>query len=173
MQGTKGKGLHFMAAASGSLFLDSQVTVRNCQFDSTSVRCSCMALCVRCATALPYGFAPPIQVSAMFSNAKDVGKLVLVEGGRIRSSEDMRPWIAVKSIGRFTDGSKRIISVENSLGGKVTLDGNATFLNPLSSEYAGTMISMWKMNALFERCHIESAQVCCFADSLAQRSCDF
>ena len=109
----------------------------------------------------------------MFSNAKDVGKLVLVEGGRIRSSADIRPWIAVKWIGRFTDGSKRIISVENSLGGKVTLDGNATFLNPLSSEYAGTMISMWKMNALFERCHIESAQVCCFADSLAQHSCDF
>ena len=98
----------------------------------------------------------------MFSNTKDVGDFIEVEGGRLMISRIIPT--DVKWIGRFTDGSRRIVSIENTLGGNVTLDDNTTFLNPLASKYAGTMIALSRANARFERCHIESAQVCCSTD---------
>ena len=67
---------------------------------------------------------------ALFSNAKDVTRTVRVNAGKSGRVTVDGVRSAVKWIGDFTIGTKTITSVEDKIGGKVTLSDGTVFENP-------------------------------------------
>ena len=64
---------------------------------------------------------------AALSSQRDLQAEVQVRGGKVQLGAVT---ITVKWIGAFTDGHKKILSIENEIGGKVVLDDDSEFENP-------------------------------------------
>ena len=70
--------------------------------------------------------------SAEFSDTKDKDKIVKVKDGTVEVNNAN---FTVKWIGAWKEGAKQIVAVEDWYGGKVRLDDETAFENPVSKFY--------------------------------------
>ena len=69
--------------------------------------------------------------TGVVSNARDRQLQVEVKAGKVKTEEGAK--MNVEWIRASTDGSKRIVSIEDKMGGKVVLDDGSLFKNPARS----------------------------------------
>ena len=75
---------------------------------------------------------------AAFSNKIDKDKTVVVDDGVVQLHG--AGWIAVEWMGAYTDGHKKIVSVDDKLGGKVLLDDETAFENRRLDFGSGSLV---------------------------------
>lgn len=77
-----------------------------------------------------------LQFNAAFSNANDKDKTAVVKAGKVvvDGIETAVNWIENFTDGSNQDGSKTIVSVEDKIGGKVSLSDKTVFENPVDTK---------------------------------------